>query len=101
MTIIFLTEHKTRCFGVTFQNNGWIKVQKFENISADENNIYCVKPLKTFLAKSEVCDMTLVSGAYEKLVFDGNTILLEIREIDRHRYVYTGGNMTCSFLIFW
>ena len=29
MTIINLTECNTKCYGVTFANNGWIKVQKF------------------------------------------------------------------------
>ena len=29
MTIIYLTEYITRCYGVTFQNNGWIKVKKY------------------------------------------------------------------------
>ena len=43
-SVIYLTEYNTRCYGVTFQNNGWIKVQKFEDISDDENKIYC----KTF-----------------------------------------------------
>ena len=44
MSVLLLTEYNTRCYGVTFQNNGWIKVQKFEDISDDEYNIYCVKP---------------------------------------------------------
>ena len=70
MTVIYLTEYNTRCYGVTFQKNAWIKVQKFEDISDDENNIYCVKPLETFLGKSEVCDMTLTSGAFHKSVSD-------------------------------
>ena len=48
MTVIYLTEYNTRCYGVTFENNGCIKVQKFEDISDDENNIYCVKPLENF-----------------------------------------------------
>ena len=47
MTILYLTEHNTKCYGVTFQSIGWIKVQKFEDISDDENNIYCAKPLET------------------------------------------------------
>ena len=43
--------------------------------------------------------MTLMSGAFEKSVFDGNTILLKIsEENDRHRYVYIGGKKICSFL---
>ena len=43
--------------------------------------------------------MTLISGAFEKTVFDGNTILLRIGEKnDKHRYVYIDGDMICSFL---
>ena len=42
MTVIYLTEYNTRCYGVTFQNIGFIKVQKFEDISDDENKIICV-----------------------------------------------------------
>ena len=37
MTINYLTEHNTECYGVTFGNNGYIKVQKFEDTSAVEN----------------------------------------------------------------
>ena len=68
MTFVYLTECITRCFGVSFQNNGWIKVQKYEDISATENNIYCVKPLETFLGRSKICDMTLASGALGQII---------------------------------
>ena len=55
--------------------------------------------METFLGKSEVCGMTLISGTFDKSVFDGSTILLKIsEEYGRHRYVYIGGNMICSFL---
>ena len=64
----------------SFRNNGWTKVQKFEEISDGEKNIYCVKPLETLLGTSEICDMTLISGAFDKSVFDKNTLLLEISE---------------------
>ena len=61
--------------------------------------MFCVKPLEKFLGEGEVCDMTLMSGAFDKLIFDGNSILLEIsEENDEHRYLYIGGNMICSFL---
>ena len=44
--------------------------------------------------------MTLMSGAFDKSVFFGNTTLLKLsEEYGRHRYVYIGGNMICSFLI--
>ena len=40
-----------------------------------------------------------MSGAFDKSVFDGNTILLKISEENgKHRYVYIGGDMICSFL---
>ena len=43
--------------------------------------------------------MTLMSEALDKSVFDGNTISDKIREeIDKHRYVFIGGDMICSFL---
>ena len=42
MTIIYITENNCRCYVVTFQNNGCVKVQKFEDISNDEKTIYCV-----------------------------------------------------------
>ena len=40
-----------------------------------------------------------MSGAFDKWVFDGNTILLKTSEENhKHRYVYIGGDMICSFL---
>ena len=53
MTKIYITENKTKRYGVTFQNNGCVKVQKFEDISNDENTIYSVKPMRIFLGKSQ------------------------------------------------
>ena len=99
MTIIFLTEYNTKCYGVTFQNKGWINVQKFAVGSLDKNIIYTVNPLKTFLGKSRKCEMTALSGAFDKMRFDGKTILLEVaKENDDYRYIYIGGDMICSFL---
>ena len=99
MTIIYVTENNCRCYGVTFQKNGYVKVQKFEEISNDENTIYCVKPLEIFLAKSESSLMTALSGAFDKPVFDGDTILRKISEENgKHRFLYIGGDMVCSFL---
>ena len=95
MTVIYITENNCECYGVTFKNNGCVKVQKFEDISNDENTIYCVK----FLGKSQVCNMSVFSGARDKKVFDVNTILLEISEENgKHKYVYIGGDMVCSFM---
>ena len=99
MTILYLTEYNTKCYAVTYQNKGWIKVQKIKDISNVENIIYEVNPMETFLAKSQLCDMTLFSGAEDKEVFNGSTILLEIgKEKNKNRYVYIGGDMVCSFL---
>ena len=99
MTIIYLTEYNTSCYGVTIQNNGYVKVQKFQDISNDENVIYSVKPMRIFSGKSQVCNMTMFSGAFDKKVSDGNTILLKISEENgKSKYVYIGGDMVCSFM---
>ena len=92
------TASNTRPYGVIFHNSGCIDVRNFEDISNHENIILFVKLLRTFLGKSEVCDMTLLSGALDKSLFDGITILLEISEQSgRHRYVYIGGDMVFFF----
>ena len=99
MTIIYVTENNCKCYGVTLQNKGWIKVQKLEDVSEDKNILYKVNPMKIFLGKSESCEMTAFSGAFDKSVFGGNTLLLKIgEENNRHRYVYIGGDMIYSFL---
>ena len=99
MTVIFLTEYNTRCYGVIFQINGWIKVQNFEDISVDKNSIYKANPRETFLGKSKSCMMTENSGAFDKSVFDGNTILLKlVEENDEHRFLYIDGDMISSSL---
>ena len=77
MTIIYITENGTKRYGVTFQKNGCVKVQKFEDISEDKNIIYEVKPVNVFVSKSQLCSMTEFSGAFDKKGFDGNTILLK------------------------
>ena len=97
MTIIYVTENNCKRYGVTFQKNGYVKVQNFKDISSDENTIHCVKPMRIFLGKSQVCNLTMFSGAFDKKVFDGNTILLKISEENgKHKYVYIGGDMVCS-----
>ena len=99
MTIIYITENNTKRYGVTSQNKGWIRVQKIEDVGDDKNIIYEVNPMETFIGKSQLCDMTKFSGAKNKEVFDGNTILLEIgKENNKHKYCYIGGDMVCSFL---
>ena len=70
MTVIYLTEYITRSYGVTFQNIGSIKVQKFEDIFDDERNIFYVRPLRMIFGKSKICEMTNVSGAYDKKTWE-------------------------------
>ena len=69
MTIICVTENNCRCCGVTFENNGMVKLQKLEDFSNNKNIIYEVNPMETFLGKSQLCDMTEFSGAKDKEVF--------------------------------
>ena len=84
---------------VTFRNKRWVRVQKFEDVSNDKNIIYEVNPMEIFIGKSQLCKMTKISGAEDKKVFNGNTILLEIGiENNKHRYCYIGGDMVCSLL---
>ena len=97
--MIYVTENNCECYGVTFQNNGYVQVNKFEDISNDENTIYRKKPMRTFLGKNQVCNMTMFSGALNKSVSDGSTILLKISEQHGgHKNVYIGGDMVCSFM---
>ena len=99
MTVIYITEDNCECYAVTFENKGWVKVQKFEDGCLDEIIIYTVNPMKTFLGKSKRCSMTAFSGAFDKGCFDGNTILLKVGiENGKNKYVYTGGVMICSFM---
>ena len=99
MTVIYITEDNCKCYAVTFENKGWVKVQKFEDESLDENIIYTVNPMKTFLGKSQRFTMTALPGAFDKGCFDGNTILLKVGiENGKNKYVYTGGDMVCSFM---
>ena len=102
MTVIYITENNCECYAVTFENKGWFIVQKFEDGSLDdddENIIYTVNPMETFLGKSKSCSMTALSGAFDKACFDGNTILLKVGiENGKNKYVYIGGDMVCSFL---
>ena len=83
---------------MTFENKGWIKVQKFKDESLDENIIYTVNPMETFLGKSKRCTMTALSGTFDEACFDGNTILLKVGiENGKNKFVYIGGDMVCSF----
>ena len=99
MTIIYTTENIIKCLAVTLKNNGLVRVQKFQDVSDDKNIIYEVNPMKTFIGKSQLCNMTEFYGAEDGEVFNGNTVLLNIgKEKNKHRYVYIGGDQVCSFL---
>ena len=99
MTVIYITENNCECYAVTFEYKGWVKGQKFQDESLDENIIYTVNPMETFLGKSQSCTMTAISGAFDKGCFDGKTILLKVgRESGKNKYVYIGGDMVCSFM---
>ena len=99
MTIIYVAENNCERLAVTFKNNGLIRVQKLEDVFDEKSIIYEVNRMETFIGKSQLCNMTEFSGAEDKEVFNGNTILLEIgKENNKHRYVYIGGDMVCSFL---
>ena len=55
--------------------------------------------MRIILGKSQVCNMIMFSGAFDKKVFDGNTILLKVGEKNhKHKNVYIGGDMVCSFV---
>ena len=76
-----------------------VKIQKYEDTPDDKNIIYKDNPMGTFLGKSESCMIIALSGAFDKSVFDGNTTLLKItEENDKHRYLYIGDYMVCTFL---
>ena len=100
MTVLYITENNCKYYAVTFQNNGFVQVQQFEDVSeSDKNIIYSINPMKTFLGKSQRCSMTALSGAFDKACFDGNTILLKVGiENGKNKYVYVGGDMLCSFM---
>ena len=99
MTTIYITENNCECYAVTLQNNNCVIVQNFKDGTLDENIIYTVNPKETFLGKSQSCNMTTLSGAFDKECFNGNTILLKvIIENGKNKYVYIGGDMVCSFM---
>ena len=58
------------------------------DIDDDKKIIYEVHPMEIFLGKSKCCMMTAYSGAFDIECFVGN---------NKHRYVYIGGDMVCSF----
>ena len=99
MTFIYIVENNCRCLAVSFKKNGLVKVQKLKDISKDNDIIYEVFPVISFIGKSYLCDMTEFSGAEDKKLFNGNTVLLNTgKENNKYKYVYIGGDQVCSFL---
>ena len=100
MTVIYINENNCRFYAITFQNNGFVQVQQFEDVSeSGKNIIFSINPMETFLGKSQCCNITALSGAFDKSCFDGNTVLLKIGiENGRNKYVYIVGDMVCSFM---
>ena len=73
-----------------------LRLQKLDDISNDENTLYCVKPMRIVLGKSQVCNLTRFSGTLNNSVFDRITLSLKRSEENgRHEYVYFGGDMVC------
>ena len=55
--------------------------------------------MRIFLAKSQVCNMIMFSGAFHKKVFDGNTNLFKISEENgKNKNIYIGGDKVVSFM---
>ena len=77
MTIIYVCESDCERLAVTTRNKGWVRVQRLEDVSNDDNIIYEVNPKEIFIGKSEDCKMTEFSGARNREVFNGNTVLLK------------------------
>ena len=99
MTIIYITENNCKCYAVTLQNNNCVSVQNFKDGTLDENIIYTISPIETFLGKSQSCNMTALSGAFDKECFNAKTILLKVGiENGKNNYVYIGGDMVCSIM---
>ena len=99
MTIIYITEKNCENYAVTYQNNSKFRVQKLEDVYNDKKIINEINPIESFIGKSQLCEITKFSGAKDREVFDGNTILLRIGlENNKHKYLYIGGDQVCSFL---
>ena len=45
MTVIYLTEYTCRRYAVFFENDGFVSVQKFEDILDYKKDMLCVKHL--------------------------------------------------------
>ena len=99
MTIIYVTEYNTKCYGVTLQNNGLVKVQELEDVHDDENIIFEVNPVKTFWVKVNYVKWQNFRELEIKKYLMEILFYLKIgKENNKHKYVYIGGDMVCSFL---
>ena len=67
--------------------NGDVYVYKYEKCKFDQPFIF-FQPKHIFIGKSKVCSMTEFSGANDRSIFDGNTLLLEF---ENNEYVYISG----------
>ena len=74
--IVCLTEYNTKIYAVFIENDGCVKVKKHEHMLKDEKCITYIKPIKIFLGKSKVCEVTKCQEFSIVLFYDGNTILL-------------------------
>ena len=54
MPVISLTEYITKLYGVIFENDDLVKIQKFKNFYDNENNILCIKALENFLGNFDI-----------------------------------------------
>ena len=68
MTILYLTEHDTKSYGVKIEVDEVVIVQKYKNIFDRGNNILCVKPLKKLLGKCDVTNMLKNLGSLDKSI---------------------------------
>ena len=50
-----MTEYNCRRYAVTFENSGYVRVQKFKDVPDFEKNFLCVKPSRMILGNSKIC----------------------------------------------
>ena len=107
MTILYLTEYNTKCYGVTYENIGYIKLQKLEDFS-DDKELYTRSILcKHFWVKANLvwwqqCRELLINRYLKEILFYlkrciGNNNKGNNKN-NKHRYVFIGGDLICSFL---
>ena len=40
MTVIYITEDNYKCYALTFENNGFVQVQQFEDVHESDKKYY-------------------------------------------------------------